>query len=87
MLAKSPNWTRDNFHWIANANTRTEESIPLPMVTDEHLVNILNWVWERRDIYPIGLHDFLEGEARFRQLKVFAQGKVFAKEGWKWSLK
>ncbi len=55
--------------------------IPIKDLAIDHLVNILNWVYDRSSIYPIELYPLLEEEAKYRTLTLFAEGKPIPKKG------
>jgi len=45
-------------------------------LTNEHLVNILNWVRERPRQYNPSLHPLLEQEANYRKLMAFTANEA-----------
>ena len=82
-------YDRNSFIWPAGGyNGISKDYIPLPEVTDQHLVNILNWIFDQPSRYDYELYEFLENEAKYRSILLFAEGKPRpVKEDDRWLLK
>jgi len=64
----------DRERWWRTADGR---SIPIKDMKDGHLVNVINWVHDNSESYTKEMLDIMIAEARYRQVRLFAEGKPY----------
>jgi hypothetical protein len=52
-------------------------SVKIKDMTIGHLVNVINWVSDNKDSYPMSTLDVMIAEAEYRQLTLFAEAKAY----------
>jgi len=64
----------DRERWWRTADGR---SIPIKDMQLGHLVNVINWVHDNPESYTTEMLDIMIAEARYRQVRLFAEGKAY----------
>jgi len=64
----------DRERWWRTADGR---SIPIKDMQLGHLVNVINWVHDNPESYTKEMLDIMIAEARYRQVRLFAEGKAY----------
>jgi len=64
----------DRERWWRTADGR---SIPIKDMQLGHLVNVINWVHDNPESYTTEMLDIMIAEARYRQVRLFAEGKPY----------
>lgn len=60
-------------HW----RTADGRMVKIKDMTIGHLVNVVNWVTDNSDSYPESVRELMESEIEYRQLSMFAEGKLY----------
>jgi hypothetical protein len=72
-----------NMTWAAADGRR----VKLKDMSDSHLVNVVNWILDNHQLYPVNILDNMVEEARYRQTLLFAEGKSYPQLiGTRWKL-
>lgn len=65
--------------------TADGRSVKIKDMTVGHLVNVINWVLDNPDSYPLSIADIMIEEAKYRQTFLFAKGMPYPQQvGSRW---
>jgi hypothetical protein len=51
--------------------------IPIKDLETSHLVNVINWIIDNKNLYPVHVLDIMTNEAEYRKTLLFAEGKAY----------
>jgi hypothetical protein len=67
--------------------TADGRSIAVKDMQDSHLVNVINWILDNPDSYPLTSLTRMIAEANYRKTLLFAEGKAYPQQvGKRWKL-
>lgn len=71
----------------ATWRTADGRSIAVKEMKDSHLVNVINWILDNPDSYPLSSLNTMITEANYRKTLLFAEGKAYPQQvGKRWRL-
>mgnify|MGYP003353130583 FL=1 len=71
----------------ATWRTADGRSIPIQEMKLGHLVNVINWIIDNREVYTKNVLDVMIEEANYRKVFLFAEGKDYPqKVGKRWKI-
>ena len=67
--------------------TADGRSVPIKDMDLGHLVNVINWIIDNREVYPKNVLDVMIEEANYRKVFLFAEGRDYPRKvGKRWKI-
>ena len=77
----------DTIERYTSWRTADGRSVPIKDMDLGHLVNVINWIIDNREVYTKNVLDAMIAEAKYRQTILFAEGKDYPQRvGKRWKI-